>query len=83
VDTLQEANAIIAGEYRAVGAEIGMVREDQSQLNLQVDALISSFSQLDAIEADISQTEANIELIGKTVNRISTALPIQTSASWS
>ena len=80
MDTLKEANAIITGEYKAIEADIGMVREDQSQLNLQVDALISSFSQLDAIEADICQTEANIEQIAKTVNRISTVTPIQTSA---
>jgi septal ring factor EnvC (AmiA/AmiB activator) len=80
VDFLKEANSIIAAEYKTVEAEIGMVRQDQTQLNQQIDALISSFNQLDAIEADISQTEANIELIGKTVNRISTPLPMQTSA---
>jgi hypothetical protein len=83
MDFLKEANHVIAADYRAVETEMESMREDQGRLNHQIDALINSFSMVDAIEAEVARTEANIDLIGKAVNRLSKPSHTQTSGSSS
>lgn len=56
MESLTEANRVITQEYKAVEKEVELLREDKGQLNHEIDSLISSFSVIDTIENDLSQT---------------------------
>jgi hypothetical protein len=56
MEALTEANRVIAQEYKGIEKDMESLREDKGQLNHEIDALISSFSVIDTIENDISQT---------------------------
>ena len=53
---MQEINKVLEQEYRMLASEMGLLEEDRSALNHDIDALINTFAVVDQVEHSVKQT---------------------------
>lgn len=59
-----------------------MAKSDQAKLSSQVDGIMNVFNMVDLIEKDITQTQGNIDLIFRAINKISKDSFIKIKKQW-
>ncbi len=59
-----------------------MAKSDQSKLSSQADNIMNVFSIVDLIDKDITQTQGNIDLIFRAINKISKNCFIKIKKQW-
>lgn len=59
-----------------------MAKSDQAKLSSQVDGIMNVFNMVDLIEKDITQTQGNIDLIFRAINKISKDSVIKIKRQW-